>query len=222
MVKMSENSRRLAELLIRARAEIFPADKLAFFDDGGRPRPGVFLAAFRPSDLHRLRRDRAGGHGQRRAQPDAGDARTRRQVAGDRRAGLPASRPPPSAFCGPRPSTPARCASLSTTCFLPRGRGGRVRRRIAERLFAERYPDINGPDFTSIIDQRSYDRLDCGARGRARQGRDAGQSRRRADGPTRRSASSRRISCSIRPADMELMRREIFGPILPVRVYDDP
>ena len=27
------------------------------------------------------------------------------------------------------------------------------------RLFAERFPDINGPDYTSIIDDRSFARL---------------------------------------------------------------
>src|SRR4051794_8109829 len=29
-----------------------------------------------------------------------------------------------------------------------------------KRLFAERFPDINGPDYTSIIDQRAFMRLE--------------------------------------------------------------
>ena len=29
----------------------------------------------------------------------------------------------------------------------------------AKRLVAARYPDLNGPDYTSIIDQPAYDRL---------------------------------------------------------------
>ena len=59
MVKMSENSQRLAELLIEIAPKYFPADKLAFFDDGGGRGAGVLVAAVRPSDLHRLRRQRA-------------------------------------------------------------------------------------------------------------------------------------------------------------------
>jgi coniferyl-aldehyde dehydrogenase len=39
MVKMSENSRRLAELLIEISPKYFPEDKLAFFDDGGGRGP---------------------------------------------------------------------------------------------------------------------------------------------------------------------------------------
>ena len=42
--------------------------------------------------------------------------------------------------------------------FLPRGAETEFVAHC-KRLFAKRYPDINGPDFTSIIDQRSYDRL---------------------------------------------------------------
>ena len=115
MVKMSENSRRLAELLIELSPKYFPEDKLAFFDDGGGRGPGVLLAAVRSSDLHGFGRNRPRRDGQRGAQSDAGDARTRRQVAGDRRRPTSRSRRRPSASCGPRPSTPARPASPSTT-----------------------------------------------------------------------------------------------------------
>ena len=52
MVKMSENSRRLAELLIEISPKYFPEDKLAFFDDGGGRGPGIFLAAVRSPYLH--------------------------------------------------------------------------------------------------------------------------------------------------------------------------
>ena len=43
--------------------------------------------------------------------------------------------------------------------FLPRGAETRVRRRTASACSPSAIPDVNGPDFTSIIDQRSYDRL---------------------------------------------------------------
>ena len=70
-------------------AEIFSRGQARLLRRRRRPRAGLLVAAVRPSALHRLGRDGAGGDGQRRAQPDAGDARARRQVARDRRAGLP-------------------------------------------------------------------------------------------------------------------------------------
>ena len=46
MVKMSENSRRLAELLIEISPKYFPEDKLAFFDDGGGRGPAFSSLPF--------------------------------------------------------------------------------------------------------------------------------------------------------------------------------
>ena len=89
------------------------------------------------------------------------------------------------------------------------------------RLFARRYPDINGRDFTSIIDQRSYDWLmasleDARSKGAALINLAEGQTP---------DASKRKFPphLALNPtAGMEIMRREIFGPILPVRLYDRP
>jgi coniferyl-aldehyde dehydrogenase len=88
-------------------------------------------------------------------------------------------------------------------------------------LFAERYPDINAADYTSIIDQRSYDRLraaldDARAKGAKLIDLAEGQ---------KPDASMRKFPphLVLNPTtDMELMRREIFGPILPLRLYDRP
>lgn len=46
MVKMSENSRRLAELLIEISPKYFPEQKLAFFDDGGGRGPAFSSLPF--------------------------------------------------------------------------------------------------------------------------------------------------------------------------------
>ena len=89
MVKMSENSRRLAELLERDFAEIPARGQARLLSRRGRPRAGVLVTAVRPSFLHRVGDHGAGSDGQRRPQPDAGDARAGRQVACDRCAGLP-------------------------------------------------------------------------------------------------------------------------------------
>jgi coniferyl-aldehyde dehydrogenase len=80
-------------------------------------------------------------------------------------------------------------------------------------------PDVNGADYTSIIDQRSYDRLIAAledARAKGARLIDL------AEGQTP-DASRRKFPPHIvldANSDMELMRREIFGPILPVRLYD--
>ena len=42
--------------------------------------------------------------------------------------------------------------------FLPKGSEDEFVRHC-RRLFAERFPDINGQDYTSIIDERSFTRL---------------------------------------------------------------
>ncbi len=50
-------------------------------DPPGHPAERVHDAALRPHHLHRLRRRRPERHARRRGEPDAGDARARRQVA---------------------------------------------------------------------------------------------------------------------------------------------
>ena len=85
-------------------------------------------------------------------------------------------------------------------------------------ICARRYPDLNGPDYTSIIDERSYRRLvDTLADAEVRGGRlvnlAPGQV---ADADRRRLAPHLVLNPS---ADMLVMQREIFGPILPVIAY---
>ena len=113
--------------------------------------------------------------------------------------GLPRGRPCLSAARGGEPSSSPQC----------------------RRLFAKRYPDINGPDFTSIIDQRSYDRLSAALEDARAKGATLINL---AEGQTP-DASKRKFPphLVLNPtADMEVMRREIFGPILPIRLYDEP
>ena len=54
MVKMSENSRHLARLLIERMPAYFPPDKLQFFDETGGVGIEFSQAALRPPALHRL------------------------------------------------------------------------------------------------------------------------------------------------------------------------
>ena len=89
-----------------------------------------------------------------------------------------------------------------------------------KRLIAKRYPDINGADFTSIIDERAYARLeatleDARAKGATIVNLAEGQT----PNPNQRKFAPHVV---LNPTeDMIVMQREIFGPILPVKTYKD-
>ena len=83
---------------------------------------------------------------------------------------------------------------------------------LAQQIVAKRYPTLDSPDYTSIVDQRSFERLL----------RTLDEARQRGarvvpllPGPAF-DAASRKIAPHIvvdAPLDTELMQREIFGPI---------
>jgi len=90
----------------------------------------------------------------------------------------------------------------------------------AKSWVAKHCPDINSPDYTSIIDQRSFDRLT-----------DALEDARRLGAKIINLAEGQNSQPEVRKMapqlvlntndDMILMQREIFGPILPVLPYKD-
>jgi len=93
--------------------------------------------------------------------------------------------------------------------------------RIAQELVAQRYPNLNGEDYTSIPTERFYQRLENLLL-------DAKQKGARiiplapnqvCDRVSRRFPPV--IVLDVRP-DMLLMQEEIFGPILPVMTYEEP
>jgi len=103
--------------------------------------------------------------------------------------------------------------------FLPKGAEVEFARHC-KRLFAERYPDINGPDFTSIIDDRAFARLratleDARAKGATLINLAEGQI---PDAKLRKFPPHLVLDPT---EDMQVMQREIFGPILPIRTYAD-
>jgi coniferyl-aldehyde dehydrogenase len=90
----------------------------------------------------------------------------------------------------------------------------------ARRLIAARYPQIESEDYTAITDERSYQRLISTLA-------DAEQKGARViyPGPQRDPV---RVIRKIPPAivlnvsdDMRIMQEEIFGPLLPVKIYRD-
>jgi coniferyl-aldehyde dehydrogenase len=218
MVKMSENSRRLAELLSEISPKYLPEDKLAFFADGGGRGP-----AFSSLPFDHLFFTGSGTTG-RAVMSNA--ARNLTPVTLELGGKSPAIVAPdfPIATAAERILW-AKTFNAGQTCvavdyaFVPRGSEDEFVSHC-RRLFAKRYPDINGPDFTSIIDQRSYDRLtaaldDARAKGARLVNLAEGQT---PDESKRRLAPH--IVLNVTP-EMDLMRREIFGPILPILTYGE-
>src|SRR5277367_5218404 len=218
MVKMSENSRRLAELLSEISPKYLPEDKLAFFPDVGGRGP-----AFSSLPFDHLFFTGSGTTG-RAVMANA--ARNLTPVTLELGGKSPA-------IVGPDYSIKTaaerilwvKMLNAGQICtnvdyvFLPKGKEIEFADHC-KRLIAVRYPDLNGPDYTSIIDDRSFERLhtaleDARAKGATIINLAEGQN----PDPKLRKFPPHRV---VNPTeDMEVMRREIFGPILPVRAYSD-
>ena len=218
MVKMSENSKALGELLAAISPKYLPEDKLAFFP-GGDGRGTAFSSL--PFD-HLL----VTGSGATGRAVMANAARNLTPVTLELGGKSPAIVAPdfPIATAAERILW-AKTFNAGQTCiavdyaFLPR-RSEEEFVGHCRRLFAKRYPDINGPDFTSIIDQRSYDRLAAALEDARLKG---ARLINLAEGQTP-DKSKRQFPPHIvlnPTGEMELMRREIFGPILPIVTYGE-
>jgi coniferyl-aldehyde dehydrogenase len=218
MVKMSENSRHLAALLMEISPRYLPEDKLRFFDDGGGRGPAFSALPFD----HLL----FTGSGTTGRAVMANAARNLTPVTLELGGKTPA-------IVGP--DYPLQAAAerimwvkmlnagqICTTVdyvFLPEGRSEEFAQHCAH-LVARRYPDLNGPDYTSIIDQRAFERLhatleDARAKGATVINLAPGQV---PDAGRRKFAPHLVLNPT---PDMILSQREIFGPILPVRTYRD-
>ena len=217
MVKMSENSLRLSELLVEISPKYLSEDKLAFFDDHGGRGPAFSSLPFNHLIFT--------GSGQTGRAVMANAARNLTPVTLELGGKSPAIVAPdfPIKTAAERILW-AKTFNAGQTCitvdhaYLPRGSETAFVDHC-RRVFVKRYPDINGPDFTSIIDQRSFDRLkaaieDAKAKGATLINLAEGQT---PDAAKRKFAPH--LVLNLRE-DMELMRREIFGPILPIRLYD--
>ena len=132
-------------------------------------------AAVRPSAVHRLDRGRPQGDARGRGEPDAGDARARRQVAGDHRARMRGSTHAVERIAGRQAAQRrARPASRRTTCCCRATRVRRIRRRRARggaRGCTRTSP--RNPHYASIVIDRHYARLRGVARRRRRGRREA-------------------------------------------------
>jgi len=216
MVKMSENSRHLALLLIDRMPAYFPPEKLMFFDETG----GVGVEFSKLPFDHLL---------------FTGSGTTGRAVMAAAATNLC---PVTLELGGKSPAIVAddfplqtaaerilfvKCLNAGQICttvdhaWLPEAKIAEFV-RLAQAIVPARYPSLASPDYTSIIDQRSFDRL-LAALDEARSlGATLVQL---LPGPAH-DAATRKIAPHIvlnAPDDCALMRREIFGPILPLRGY---
>jgi coniferyl-aldehyde dehydrogenase len=216
MVKMSENSGHLARLLAGLSPKYLSEDKLKFFEDGGGRGPAFSSLPFD----HLL----FTGSGTTGRAVMANAARNLTPVTLELGGKSPAVLGPdyPVRTAAERILW-AKLFNAGQICtnvdyvFLPEGAVAEFVEHC-KQLFAARYPDINGPDYTSIIDGRSFVRLqrtldDARQKGATLINLAAGQTP---------NAELRKFAphLVLNPTDeMEVMKREIFGPILPVRTY---
>lgn len=218
MVKMSENSRRLAALLIELAPQYFPPEKLQFFDETG----GVGIEFSKLPFDHLL---------------FTGSGTTGRAVMAAAAVNLcpvtlELGGKCPAIVCDDFPLATAvqrilqvKCLNAGQICtsvdhvWVPQAKVEAFVRQ-AQAWVPQHYPSLASPDYTSVIDQRSFDRL-VGALQEA----EAGGARLvpLIPGPAW-DAATRKIAPHLvldAPEHSALMQREIFGPILPVRGYTD-
>jgi coniferyl-aldehyde dehydrogenase len=213
---MSENSNHLALLLKEISPKYFPLDKLAFFEDAGGRGPQFTALPF--------------DHIFFTGSPATGKAVMANAAQNLTPVTLELGGKSP---CVVAPDYPLRTAAeriiwakmlnAGQICtnvdylFLPEGRVDEFVREV-KAIVNKRFPDINNGDYTAIIDQRSWDRLQATAADAVARGArlvdlytgPAADSERRIMPP--------RIVLDVND-DMDIMQREIFGPLLPILTY---
>ncbi len=218
MVKMSENSRHLAALLIDKMPAYFAPEKLQFLDETG----GVGVAFSKLPFDHLL---------------FTGSTQTGRSVM---QAAAQNLCPVTLELGGRSPAIVCDDFDLHTAAqrilyvkylnagqicttvdhvYVPRNRVQDFV-RLAQRLVPQRYADLNSPDLSSIINMQAYARLTAALDEAAALGATVVPL---LPGATRDDAAHRLAPHVVlnAPANCALMQREIFGPILPVIPYDN-
>jgi coniferyl-aldehyde dehydrogenase len=216
MVKMSENSNHLARLLMEISPKYLPEEKLKFFEDGGGRGPAFTSLPY--------------DHIFFTGSPQTGKAVMANAARNLTPVTLELGGKSPTVVA---PDYPIRTAverimwvkmlNAGQICtnvdylFLPEDKVDDFV-RIAREIVQQRYPDINSNDYTSIIDERSYRRLETTLEDAKNKGATIvnlveGQVPDRA---------LRKFPPHIvlNPTDeMEILQREIFGPLLPIKTY---
>ena len=217
MVKMSENSDNLAQLLKRISGDYFQEDKLVFLE--GADGMGEAFSKLKFDHLI-----------------FTGSGETGRKVMASAAANLT---PVTLELGGKSPAIVGPDYDIDTACervlfwklfnagqicttvdylLLPEGKVDAFVSK-AQQVFKQRYPDIQATDYTSVIDERSFRRLwktlDEAVHKGATPINLTGDTADR-DDPLRKFPPHILLNVS---EDMEVMQREIFGPLLPIKTY---
>ncbi|MDE2249022.1 MAG: coniferyl aldehyde dehydrogenase [Xanthomonadaceae bacterium] len=218
MVKMSENSRHLAALLIEKIPAYFPPEKLRFFDETG----GVGIEFSKLPFDHLL----FTGSGATGRSVMAAAAQNLCPVT------LELGGKAPAIVCDDFDLKLAaerilfvKCLNAGQICttvdhaWLPAAKIDAFV-ELARQIVPKRYPALSSPDYTAIIDLKSFDRLV----GALEEARTLGAKLIPLMPGPAYDRATRKIAPHIvldAPAECMLMQREIFGPILPLRGYTD-
>ncbi|MCP9771190.1 coniferyl aldehyde dehydrogenase [Synechococcus sp. Tobar12-5m-g] len=215
MVKMSDRSGHLARLLIEVFPLYLPIEKVAFFEDLGRGPEFSKL----PFD-HMLFTGSSGVGRAVMASAAANLCPVTLELGGKAPAVVA---PDFSLATAAQRILWAKCMNAGQVCvnvdylLLPEGSIDAFVAH-AKRLVAERYPDLNGPDYTTIIDQPAFDRLvatleDAKVRGATVINLAPDQQL-----DARRRKLAPHIVLGVTD-EMTIMKEEIFGPFLPIKPY---
>ena len=216
MVKMSENSRNLARLLMEKIPAYFPKNKLAFFDETGSV--GIEFSKLKFDHLLFT------GSGQTGRAVMSAAAQNLCPVT------LELGGKSPAIVLDDYPLQKAaerllfvkflNAGQICTTVdhlYLPKGKTTEFV-ALAREIVTKRYPQLDSPDFTSIIDVRAFNRL-TNALEEAQAG---GATLIQLIPGKKWDAATHKIAPHIvlnAPANSILLQREIFGPILPIIEY---
>ena len=217
MVKMSENSERLTQLLQRISGDYFPQDKLVFLEGAG----GMGQAFSKLKFDHLI---------------FTGSGATGRKVMASAAENLT---PVTLELGGKSPAIVAPDFDMDTACervlFWKLFNAGQICTTVdylllpedkveafvekAKKVFQKRYPDIQSKDYTAVIDEPSFRRLwktldDAVHKGATAIDLTDGQGNR--DDAIQKFPPHLLLNVS---DDMEIMQREIFGPLLPIKTY---
>ncbi|MCF8469426.1 MAG: coniferyl aldehyde dehydrogenase [Parvibaculum sp.] len=216
MIKMSENSNHLAVLFKQISSKYFPDDKLAFFEDGngrgpvftqlpfdhifftGSPQTGKAVMANAAKNLTPVTLE-LGGKSPCVIAPD-----------------YPIKKAVKRIMWAKMLNAGQICTNVDYL-FVPEGKVDEFIRE-AQAIAGKRYPKITNGDYTAIIDQRQYDRIqetlaDAVGKGARAINLCVGQA-----GDAARRIMPPHAVINVTD-DMVIMQREIFGPLLPIKTY---
>lgn len=219
LAKMSENSIALSRLLKEISPKYFPAEKLSFIEETGEV--GIAFSKL-PFDLIIFT---GSGETGRKVMASASNNLTPviLELGGKSPAIIDPGYPLEKAVERIMYAKQFNAGQICTTVdyvFVDEARKDQFV-DLARNWVQAHVPDIHGPDFTSVIDDRAYSRLietleDARAKGATIVNLCGDQ---QADAGTRKMPLQLVMDTT---ADMQIRQRESFGPLLMVMTYGDP